>query len=79
MGKTVKEKKCRHNHGLILLYFFMNTTFTFLVIVLNSLVFLFNVGLGFFLCNVGEICALSAFAATSYYQKISRSKITIEK
>ena len=40
-----------------------------------NLVFLFNVGPGFFLCNVGV-----AFAATGYYQKINQFKIkTAEK
>ena len=38
-----------------------------------NLVFLFNVGPEFFLCNVGAV-----FAASGYYQKINRSKIKID-
>ena len=51
------------------------TKLWFIVIVPYNLVFLFNVGPGLFLCNVGEICII--FTATSYYQKINRSKIKI--
>ena len=50
-----------------------------------NLVFLFNVGPGFFLCNAGKICAISRkfcnvgalFVATGYYQKTNRFKIKI--
>ena len=39
--------------------------------VLGSLVFLFNVGPGFFLCNFGEIFAISAAFAVTSYKKIT--------
>ena len=51
--------------------------FLFDVYVPYNLVFLCNVCPGFFLWNVGEICAKLVATATGYYQKTNRFKTKI--
>ena len=88
---TVNSKYCREHQRtrFILIMFTYLTTLKWLIYsdiasirkgqsIPYNLVFLFNAGQGFFLCNVGEIWPMLAWHLQQlYHQKINRFKIKI--